>query len=118
MSIYRKLRLPGQLALFDAEKRYLGDLIRFNGGSRTTVGRDNWVLLREGSHVGTSIDFRVGYIPGYGASNRILPGRYFIQLILSDAFFSIPQQVQWDSKQDLLNTEAVRSNVIAIEIVE
>jgi len=108
--------LPGQLAIYDAEKRYLGDLIRFTGGSRTLVGSNNWLFLNEGSHVGTSIRFTVGYIPG--ARNRLPPGRYFIQLILAGAFFSNPQQVRWDSKAAILNSEAIRSNVIAIEVVE
>jgi len=58
----------------------------------------------------------VGYIPG--ARNRLPPGRYFIQLILAGAFFSNPQQVRWDSKAAILNSEAIRSNVIAIEVVE
>lgn len=112
----RLVPLPGQLAIYDAEKRYLGDLIRFTSGSRTTVGSNSWLFLYEGSHVGTSIGFKVGYIPG--ARNRLPPGRYFIQLILAGAFLSNPQQVRWDSKAALLNTEAIRSNVIAIEIVE
>jgi hypothetical protein len=114
----RLVPLPGKLAIYDAEKRYLGDLIRFTSGSRTTVGSNNWLFLYEGSHVGTSINFKVGYIYGDRVRNRLTPGRYFIQLILSEAFFSNPQQVRWDSKAAFLNTEAIRSNVIAIEIVE
>jgi len=110
--------LPGQLAIYDAKKRYLGDLIRFTNGSRTRVGRDNWLFLYEGSHVGTSIRFKVGYVPGPLQMNRLPPGEYFIQLIFSDAFISDPLQVQWDSKTALLNTEVLRSNVLAIEIVK
>jgi hypothetical protein len=113
----RFVPLPGQLAIYDAEKRYLGDLIRFTSGSRTRVGSNSWLFLYEGSHVGTSISFQVGHIPG-AVGKRLAPGRYFIQLILSEAFFSNPQQVQWGRNEALLYAEAIRSNVIAIEIVE
>jgi hypothetical protein len=121
----RLVPLPGQLAIFDSNRKYLGDLIRFEGGSQKAVGDSDWLFLYDGSHVGTQIAFRAGYLPmtKYGSMNTLLPnGHYFIQLILYKAFLSDnPSRIQGDNKPDFYKTfdrsEAIRSNVVAIEIV-
>jgi len=117
--------LPGQLAIYDADKKYIGDLIAFTGGSRRTVEASDWVFLFDGSHVGRTIRFRAGLVPGtkYDSINSMLPaGHYFIQLILYRAFLSNnPFSIEGDGKPDFVQTfdrsEAIRSNVIAIDIL-
>lgn len=116
----RLVPLPGQLAIYDSEKRYIGDLIAFIQGSRTRVGTDNFILLREGNSVGAKIDFRAGFVPlKYVSGGTLLPpGKYHVQLILYGVFVnSSPGRVSWDDA-NFDKSEALRSNSVAIEIVE
>jgi len=122
----RLVPLPGQLAIYDSSKQYIGDLIQWEGGSRKGVGDSDWLFLYGGSHVGTAIPFRVGYVPmtKYGSMNSLLPaGQYFIQLILYKAFLSDnPSRIEGDNKPDFYKTfdrsAAIRSNVISIEVFD
>src|SRR5262245_21879898 len=50
--------LPGQLAIYDADKRYLGDLIAWIGGSQSGISSDDWSFLYGESYVGKPLDFR------------------------------------------------------------
>jgi hypothetical protein len=115
--------LPGQLAIYDSKKEYIGDLLRFVGGSRRTVGDNDWVFLHEGSHLGRRIELTAGYVPGtpYDSMRNLLPaGHYYIQLILYRAFLSPnPTHLEGD-KPDFYKTfdrsELLRSNAIEIDI--
>src|SRR5262245_41055627 len=94
--------LPGQLAIYDSEKHYIGDLIQWEGGSRKGAGDDDWLFLYGGCHIGRAIGFRTGYVPltKYGTTQNLLPpGKYFIQLILYKTFFSTnPSYIVGDQK--------------------
>lgn len=119
----RLIPLPGQLAIYDSEKHYIGDLIKWERGSRKGVGDDDWLFLVGPCHFGEPIGFRVGYVPltKYGTERNLLPpGNYFIQLILYKAFFSInPSTIIGDNKPKWYDTaEAARSNVLSIQIVD
>jgi hypothetical protein len=121
----RLVPLPGQLAIYNSDKKYIGDLIQWEGGSQKGVGDSDWLFLYGGSHVGTSITFRVGYVPStkYGNMSSLLPaGQYFIQLILYKAFLSDNPSLIEGNKPNFYKTldrsEAIRSNVIAIEIFD
>jgi len=114
--------LPGQLALYDSEKHYVGDLIQWEGGSRKGVGDDDWLFLYGASRVGKGIRFKVGYVPltQYGIGRLLAPGKYFIQLILYKAFFSTnPSQIIGEPKPNFYDTaEGIRSNVLAVDLVD
>jgi hypothetical protein len=121
----RLIPLPGQLAIYDSNKEYLGDLLRFEGGSQKGVGDGDWLFLYGGSHVGMKLEFRAGYVPltKYGSMGNLLPpGRYYIQLILYQAFLSTnPSRLRGD-KPDFYKTfdrsAVIRSNAIQIEVVD
>ena len=117
--------LPGQLAIYDASKQYLGDLIRFEGGSRATVDDKDWTFFYGETCVGKPLGFTAGYVPltKYGSMGNLLPpGTYYIQLILYRAFLSPNPFRTLGDKMDFYKTfdrsELCRSNVIKIEIVE
>src|SRR5436853_5641939 len=55
--------LPGQLAIYDSNQDYLGDLIAFEMGSRKSPGANDWTFLYGGSNVGRSVGFRAGRVP-------------------------------------------------------
>lgn len=117
--------LPGQLAIYDSNKEYIGDLIRREGGSRRGPGDADWLFLYGGSLVGTNIGFRTGYVPGtkYGSMGNLLPaGRYYLQLVLYKAFLSTNPSHLLGDKPDFYKTfdrsEGMRSNAIQIEIVD
>jgi hypothetical protein len=117
--------LPGQLAIFDAQKQYIGDLIKYTHGSQSGIKDDDWTFLYGESYIGKPLGFRAGLVPGtkYFAMERLLPvGTYYIQLILYRAFISPnPFRVEGE-KIDFYKTfdrsELCRSNVIKTEIVD
>ena len=121
----RLIPLPGQLAIYDSNKEYIGDLLRFEGGSQKGVADGDWLFLYGGSHVGTNIGFRAGYVPltKFGSMGSLLPaGRYYIQLILYKAFLSTNPSHLLGDKPDFYKTfdrsEVIRSNAIQIEIID
>jgi hypothetical protein len=122
----RLVPLPGQLAIYDSDKKYIGDLIQWEGGSQKAVADRDWLFLYDGSHVGTAIAFRAGYVPmtKYGSMNSLLPaGQYFIQLILYKAFLSDnPSRIEGNNKPNFYKmfdrSEAIRSNVVALEVFD
>ena len=115
----RLIPLPGQLAIYDSEKKYVGDVISWEGGSRMGVGDRDWLLLHQGEHVGTAIGFRVGYVP-FTRYGPLPPGKYFLQLILYKAFFSInPSYLIGDNKPNFYDTsEGIRSNALGVDLVD
>jgi hypothetical protein len=121
----RLVALPGQLAIYDSKKEYVGDLIQFEGGSQKGLGDDDWLFLYGGSHVGTGIGFTAGYVPmtKYGSTSNLLPaGQYYVQLILYKAFLTPNLSRIVGDKPDFYKTfdrsEAVRSNAVRVEIVD
>ena len=60
----RLLPLPGQLAIYDADRRYLGNLIAFRSGSQKGISREDWSFLYGESYVGKPIEFRVVSVTG------------------------------------------------------
>jgi hypothetical protein len=121
----RLIPLPGQLAIYNSKKEYVGDLIEWEGGSQKGVTADDWFFLYDGSHVGTGLDFTAGYVPmtRNGSMNSLLPpGQYFIQLILYKSFLSEMPKYVLGNRPNFYKTfdrsEIARSNVIPVEIVD
>ena len=120
----RLILLPGQLAIYDADKKYVGEL-KFDTGSQRSPGDTDWVFLWGGSHIGTRIGFRAGYLPGtkYWNMNNLLPaGRYYVQLILYKAFLTVNPRYLAGEKIDFYKTfdqsELCRSSAIEVELVD
>ena len=116
--------LPGQLAIYDSNKKYIGDLIAFTEGSQTGVSDDDWTFLYGGARVGSALDFRAGSVPNtkYDSMGNLLPpGEYYIQLILYKAFLSPNPYRALGEKINFYKTfdrgELCRSNVLKIQIV-
>ena len=118
------LPLPGQLAIYDANKKYIGDLIAFTQGSRRGASEDDWSFLYGGARVGSALGFRAGSVPGtkyYPAEHGLPAGEYYIQLIMYKAFLSPnPYRVVGD-KPDFYGTfdrtELCRSNSLKVQLV-
>jgi hypothetical protein len=118
------LRQPGKLAIYDADKKYIGDLIDFEVGSRRGENHSDWVYFAQGTQISSKIRFKAGYVPltKYGLLGELLPsGRYYVQLILYKAFFSDNPNNLGDDKpssnKKFDKSEAIRSNAIEIQIV-
>lgn len=117
--------LPGQLAIYDVNKQYIGDLIAFDGGSQAGISDDDWTFLYGESHIGKPLGFRAGLVPNtrYDSTGDLLmPGTYYIQLIMYKAFLS-PNPFRVEGKKiDFYKTfdrsELCRSNAIKIDIVD
>ena len=103
--------LPGQLALYDAEKRYVKDLLARTFFSRQPVNLFDWSYLHGGSSVSAPLGFRAD-----------LPvGTFYIQLIMYKAFISerpyLEEVVMEDFRTHFDKGELCRSNVIKVEII-
>src|SRR5262245_11608427 len=84
----RLIDLPAQLAIFDSQKEYIGNLLHWEGGSRRTPERNDWTYIW-GGFVGTTIERMAGYVPRtkYGSADSLLPpGTYYIQMIYYGVF--------------------------------
>jgi len=114
---------PGQLAVYDADRKYLGDAINDNmHGSHIGTSSGDWFYLREGNYIGAKISFMLG-----GSGNvpiELPPGKYYLQLILYKAFFSIPPASDGPmptmsdaySSSGFNRYPAARSNVLEVEL--
>jgi hypothetical protein len=117
--------LPGQLAIYDAEKQYIGDLMAITSGSRKTITDDDWTFLYGETWLSKPLGFRAGFVPGtkYDHIENPIPlGTYYIQLILYRAFVS-PNPFRtvgekWDFYETFDRSALCRSNALKIEIVD
>ena len=109
--------LPGQLALYNEKKEYLGDLLRRDWGSQSLVTDKDWTFLFGGSHVGSKLGMRLS-----GIEQSLPAGKYLIQLILYKAFIAAnPFRVEGqpiDFYNNFDKTELCRSNAIEVEIID
>jgi hypothetical protein len=106
--------LPGQLVIYDKDKKYIGDLIAFTEGSRVS-GSGDPTFLYEGSSVGRPLNFRAGYVPhtlNNSGSTLVPAGTYYIQLVLYRAFLTGGNWGRIDT------SEQYRSNTIKVELVD
>lgn len=84
---------PAVLALFDSNKRYLGDLLARHHGSFRGPSASNWVNVGTGGFVGTSLVVCAGDDPGdLDSESTLPPGKYYLQLIFNRYFVSPPPQ--------------------------
>ena len=117
--------LPGQLAIYNSNKEYIGDLIAFVAGSQAGISDDDWTFFYGETFVGKPLGFRAGFVPNtiYDSARTSLPsGDYYIQLIMYKAFISpnpfrlLGEKVNFYKTFD--RTELCRSNVLKIQLVD
>jgi len=129
----RLLPLPAEMAIYDGKKRYIGDLLSWQGGSRKSVASDDWRFIPSESYVGTSLSLRAGYVPNtsYGVkSNPLPPGEYYIQMVYYKAFVSSrpdrlignppkqEKQLLREFRRTFSRDELFRSNAVKILFVK
>jgi hypothetical protein len=111
------LPLPGQLAVYNDKKEYVGDFLHWSGGSQRTPSDGDWTFLYGGSHVGSSLEIRFERV-----AEKLPAGTYYIQLILYQAFLSPnPRRILGepiDFYKTFDRSELCRSNVIKVEIID
>lgn len=113
--------LPGQLAIYDADKNYIGDLSAVFFVSRGRAQLTDWIYLRGGSYVGKSLGFRVP-MTKHMLGESLPSGTYYLQLIIYKVFVSerpyLNEEVVQDLRQNFDRSELCRSNVIKVVIVD
>lgn len=115
---------PGQIALYDGDHNYIGDLLMFHSGSAILSSFDQWTFIPNGGSVGMTLQVRLFY-PG----KQLQPGNYYLQLIYYRAFIALnPPWSETDpelaSKRERLKefeahfdrSELFRSNPVKITI--
>ena len=109
--------LPGQLALYNEKKEYLGNIMLWETISRSAVTDKDWTFLFGGSHVGSKLGVCLS-----GIAQNLPAGKYSIQLILYRAFIALsPFRTEGqpiDFYKNFDKTELCRSNAIEIEIID
>jgi len=115
--------LPAQLAVFDRNREYIGNLF-WQADLKMARGPEDWVYVGKG-FVGTSFKMIAGHVPGtrYEKSKELLPkGSYYLQMIYYGVFLHPRHEL--DSKQErdkwdeLDNKEMFRSNLVKVELTD
>jgi hypothetical protein len=120
---YPRIYLPGQLAIYDVDRNYVGEM-RYRNFPGTRPSANDFVYLLAGSHIGTKIGFVAGNLsdPEFCHLNNHLPaGKYYIQLILYRAFLTSPEYLK-DERIDFYKkfgrSVLCRSNAVEIELID
>jgi hypothetical protein len=121
----RLIDLPAQLAIFDSQKEYIGNLLYREVGSIRTPGPYDWTYILGGS-VRKNIKRMAGYVPGtkYNSTGSLLPpGTYYIQMIYYGVFLrpyheGLKYEQQIDEWKASDKKELFRSNVVKIDLVD
>ncbi len=116
---------PAQLAIFDGEKRYLGDLLAWPGGSVSVTTSREWTYIPTDAYVGVVLQsVPAGYLPPYGFK-KLPAGEYYLQLIYYRYFIARnpasttdEQAAITDFYKTLDRRELFRSNVVTVRFVE
>ena len=96
--------LPAQLAVYDSNNKYIGNLLRNVSDSQASPRGEDWVRVPSGGSVGAKLRLRV---------TDLAPGEYYLQIVYFNRFAV-------SSVQELFEPSAVgelfRSNTIKITI--
>lgn len=76
---------PAQIALYDGNRRYLGNLLSWVSGSAASFSWDDFTFIPGG---GTYIGFRMLVKPNY-VMRPLPPGDYYLQFIYYKAFIAL-----------------------------
>jgi hypothetical protein len=125
--------LPAQLAIFDSNEKYIGDLIPRGGPSRRTISSSDWFFIPGDRYVGTPFNVMAGHAPGQLGNtpdNMLLAGKYYIQMIYYENFiYSNPETLESNppkTKEEFIQEfyknfnrkEIFRSNILEIEFIK
>jgi hypothetical protein len=85
--------MPARLAVFDSERRYVGDLLWFSGGSQRSLSREDWVTIPHRGSIGCVVVVRFVDASKYPLSGlrKMSSGRYCLQMIFHSRFASEPK---------------------------
>ena len=124
---------PAKLAIFDAKKKYIGDLLAFEVGSARRIYGTDWMVLPERGIVGARFEIEAGNVARtrYIKNRELPPGIYYLQMIYLDRFLSeMPkhsrsgatpiEQRRWATTEfhrRYPGKELVRSNVVEVRLV-
>jgi hypothetical protein len=115
---------PGQLAIYDENKKYLMNLTHRSGGSRRGTSRGDWVFMYGGSFIGSKLSFIAGD-SFFGTSiNPLKEGTYYLQMVFYQSFRStpwediLPEQDESYFNKTYSTSELFRSNAIKTNIVK
>lgn len=117
------IQYPAQLVIYDADKKYIADLIQHTGGSRKGIGNEDFVYLLHDSVVGG----RLSFIAGKTAWGQEIPSsknnKYFLQMVFHKGFLFAPSTLVLKNKKyqpyfyvHFFDTECCRSNILEIKI--
>lgn len=108
----RLIPLPGCLALYDANKHYVCDLLEAGPGSRASIGEWNWLAIPAAGYMGKTVYASLPY-PSY----KIVPaGIYYLQVIYHPCAVQSPSEAKYIHYDDY--SELFRSNVVLITVVD
>lgn len=123
----RELPVPAALAVYDAEKKYVGNYFAFHRRRQRDAEERHWVLIPRGGFVGTTFELLAGRLPGTNtATPSLLPGKYYLQAIFFNGFIgkdsarrTFVRPEDGNQIAEHFDThELFRSNVIEIELTD
>ena len=110
----RRLPLPGELALYDAQKHWLRDLTASTHVARREPKPSDWTPIQAPGYIGTVVDCGALSVP---------PGLYYVQAIFFGSLIHPPPDRSaegWpalDDQNELMRSEAIPLTVVAPEAV-
>ncbi|HZF00502.1 MAG TPA: hypothetical protein VE344_01260 [Methylomirabilota bacterium] len=105
----RLIPLPAQLAIYDNDKKYLGDLIEFEGGSQRMVGANDWTRISSLCYVGATLNANI---------SNSAPGDYYVQVIFYKSFIAPASTSAQEFYKKFDHAELFRSNSVKIRITK
>jgi len=121
----RVIPLPAQLAIFDKDKKYLGDLIDQSGSPvtarRAAMSTNDWVFIPSGGYLGVTFGpIQAGNTPAF-PRQTLKAGDYYLQMIFYKGFVEANRA---NAEKPSINVflkgfsrkELFRSNVVKIRI--
>jgi len=107
------ISLPAQLVIYDSNKKFIEDLLRFHDGSQRTVEAGDWTFIPPNTNIGTVLGkFKAGYVSWEG--HELPPGYYYFQMIYQRAFI----QSEAELTEEFDGSELFRSNVVKMQFVK
>lgn len=106
--------MPGRLALYNPQKRYVCDLMESMGGSRKSIAARDWAEVPAFCYMGRLLSTSLPY-PSYKV---IPPGKYYLQVIYLPRLLMFPSESNASAFNYDEHTELFRSNAVPITVVD
>jgi hypothetical protein len=107
--------MPGRLALYDSQKKYVCDLLERMGGSEETIATSDWASVPASAYIGKILYVSLPY-PSYKVTP---PGKYYLQVIYLQRVVRPPSEtnLRADTPDPIGQSELFRSNAVPITVV-